>query len=124
MRVPTQTPGPTAHLRASGLSLAPVCGNDLILHLQLQQQVRVEYEEKLRALNMEVQEMVKNYTKASSPGEPQTGKEAGQSIPEGEQGFTDQLEVNIPVAEVSRLTLAMTEPLGAGMDVEIEESIF
>ncbi|NXT08045.1 PLCB2 phosphodiesterase, partial [Prunella fulvescens] len=91
---------------------------------QLQQQVRVEYEEKLRALNMEVQEMVKNYTKASFPGEPQTGKEAGQSIPEGEQGSTDLLEANIPVAEVSRLTLAMTEPLGAGMDVEIEESIF
>uniref|UniRef100_A0A8C5NM67 1-phosphatidylinositol 4,5-bisphosphate phosphodiesterase n=1 Tax=Junco hyemalis TaxID=40217 RepID=A0A8C5NM67_JUNHY len=91
---------------------------------QLQQQVRVEYEEKLKALNMEVQEMVKNYTKASFPGEPQTGKEAGQSIPEGEQGSTDQLEANIPVAEVSRLTLAMTEPSGAAMDVEIEESIF
>ncbi|NWT74651.1 PLCB2 phosphodiesterase, partial [Prunella himalayana] len=92
--------------------------------IQLQQQVRVEYEEKLRALNMEVQEMVKNYTKASFPGESQTEKETGQSIPEGEQGSTDQLEANIPVAEVSRLTLAMTEPLGAGMDVEIEESIF
>ncbi|NWV46335.1 PLCB2 phosphodiesterase, partial [Daphoenositta chrysoptera] len=90
---------------------------------QLQQQVRVEYEEKLRALNMEVQEMVKNYTKASFPGEPQTGQEVGRSIPEGEQDSTDQLEANIPVAEVSRLTLAMTEPLGAGMDVEIEESI-
>ncbi|NXL81645.1 PLCB2 phosphodiesterase, partial [Leptocoma aspasia] len=91
---------------------------------QLQQQVRVEYEEKLRALNMEVQEMVKNYTKASFPGEPQTGKEAGQSIPEGEQGSTDQLEANVPVAEVPRHALAMTEPSGAGMDVEIEESIF
>ncbi|NXS84252.1 PLCB2 phosphodiesterase, partial [Erpornis zantholeuca] len=90
---------------------------------QLQQQVQVEYEEKLRTLNMEVQEMVKNYTKASFPGEPQTGKEAGRSIPEGEQGSTDQLEASIPVAQVSRLTLAMTEPLGAGMDVEIEESI-
>ncbi|NWV29947.1 PLCB2 phosphodiesterase, partial [Origma solitaria] len=91
---------------------------------QLQQQVLVEYEEKLRALKMEVQEIVKNYIKASFPGEPQTGKEAGQSIPEGEQGSTDQLEPNIPVAEVSRLTLAMTEPSGAGIDVEIEESIF
>ncbi|NWS31738.1 PLCB2 phosphodiesterase, partial [Polioptila caerulea] len=90
---------------------------------QLQQQVRVEYEEKLRALNMEVQEMVKNYTKASFPGEPQTGKDTGQSIPERTQGSTDQLEANILVAEVSRLTLAMTESLGAGMDVEIEESI-
>lgn len=78
----------------------------------------------MRALSMEVQEMVKNYTKAGFPGQPKTGKEAGQSIPEGEKGSTDQLEANIPVAEVSRLTLAMTEPLGAGMDVEIEESIF
>ncbi|NXU16057.1 PLCB2 phosphodiesterase, partial [Pardalotus punctatus] len=91
---------------------------------QLQQQVLVEYEEKLRALKMEVQEIVKNYIKASFPGEPQTAKEAGQSISEEEQGSTDQLEANIPVAEVLRLTLAMTEPLGAGMDVEIEESIF
>ncbi|NWV62679.1 PLCB2 phosphodiesterase, partial [Malurus elegans] len=91
---------------------------------QLQQQVVMEYEEKLRALKMEVQEIVKSYTSASFPGEPQTGKEAGQSIPEGEQGSPDQLEANIPVAEVSRLTLAMTETLGAGMDVEIEESVF
>ncbi|NXB97731.1 PLCB2 phosphodiesterase, partial [Orthonyx spaldingii] len=90
---------------------------------QLQQQVQVEYEEKLRALNVEVQEMVKNYTKASFPGETQTGKEAGWSTPEGEQGPADQLEANEPGAEVSRLTLAMTEPLGAGRDVEIEESI-
>ncbi|NWW02688.1 PLCB2 phosphodiesterase, partial [Oreocharis arfaki] len=91
---------------------------------QLQQQVQVEYEEKLRALNMEVQEMVKNYTKTSFPGEPQMGKEAGGSIPEEEQGSTDQLEANIIAAEVSRLTVAMTEPSGAGRDVEIEESIF
>ncbi|NXO23402.1 PLCB2 phosphodiesterase, partial [Cisticola juncidis] len=90
---------------------------------QLQQQARMEYEEKVRALNMEVQEMVKNYTKASFPGESQTGKEVGQNIPEAEQDFTDQLEANIPVAEVSRLTQTMTEPLGAGTDVEIEESI-
>ncbi|NXE98759.1 PLCB2 phosphodiesterase, partial [Menura novaehollandiae] len=91
---------------------------------QLQQQAVAEYEEKLRALNREVQEMVKNYTKDSFPGEPQTGKEAGWSISEGEQDSADQLEANIPVEEVSRLTLAMTEPLGAGMDVEIEESVF
>lgn len=84
----------------------------------------MEYEEKLRALNVEVQEIVKNYTKAGFPGEPKTGKEACQSIPEGEQGSTDQLEANIPVAEVSRLTVAMTAALGAGTDVEIEESIF
>ncbi|NWW70684.1 PLCB2 phosphodiesterase, partial [Climacteris rufus] len=92
--------------------------------IELQLQALAEYEEKLRALTVEVQEMVKNYMKASFPGEPQPGKEAGWSIPEGEQGSTDQLEANIPVAEVSRLRLAVTEPSGAEMDVEIEESIF
>ncbi|NXK93129.1 PLCB2 phosphodiesterase, partial [Formicarius rufipectus] len=90
---------------------------------QLQQQALVEYEEKVRALKTEVQEMVKNYTKAGFPVEPQTWQ-AGQSIPKGEQGSTDQLEANIPVAEVSRLTLAVPESPGAGMDVEIEESVF
>ncbi|NWI58142.1 PLCB2 phosphodiesterase, partial [Calyptomena viridis] len=91
---------------------------------QLQQQALVEYEEKLRALNIEVQEMVKNYTKANLPAEPHTGKQAGLSIPEGEQGSAARLEANTPVAVVSRLTLAMPKPPGAGTDVEIEESIF
>ncbi|XP_027552152.1 1-phosphatidylinositol 4,5-bisphosphate phosphodiesterase beta-2 isoform X1 [Neopelma chrysocephalum] len=90
---------------------------------QLQQQALEEYEEKVRALNMEVQEMVKNYTKAGFPAEPRTGQ-AGQSVPEGERGSPDQLETNVPVAEVSGLTLAMPELPGAGTDVEIEESVF
>ncbi|NXG20833.1 PLCB2 phosphodiesterase, partial [Grallaria varia] len=89
---------------------------------QLQQQALAEYEEKVRALNMEVQEMVKNYTKTGFPAEPQTGQ-AGQSVSEGKQGSTDQLEANIPTAEVSRLTLTMPEAPGAGMDVEFEESV-
>ncbi|KAJ7398574.1 1-phosphatidylinositol 4,5-bisphosphate phosphodiesterase beta-2 [Pitangus sulphuratus] len=90
---------------------------------QLQQQALAEYEEKVRALNTEVQEMVKNYTKATFPTEPQTGQ-AGRSVPEGEQSSPDPLEANITVAEVSRLTLAMPELPGAGTDVEIEESVF
>ncbi|XP_075019709.1 1-phosphatidylinositol 4,5-bisphosphate phosphodiesterase beta-2 isoform X1 [Calonectris borealis] len=90
---------------------------------QLQQEALAEYEEKLKSLNMEVQEMVKNYAKAGFPGEPETQKEAAPRVPEGEQGSTEQLEEKIPVAEVSRLTVAMPEPPGAGTDVEIEESI-
>ncbi|NXH67758.1 PLCB2 phosphodiesterase, partial [Hydrobates tethys] len=90
---------------------------------QLQQEALAEYEEKLKSLNMEVQEMVKNYTKAGFPGEPETQKEAVPSVPEGEKGSTEQVEEKIPVAEVSRLTIAMPEPPGAGTDVEIEESI-
>ncbi|NXS72079.1 PLCB2 phosphodiesterase, partial [Pandion haliaetus] len=91
---------------------------------QLQQEALAEYEEKLKTLNMEVQEMVKNYAKPGFPGEPEMQKEAVQSIPEGEQGSTEQLKDKIPVAEVSRLTIAVPEPPGAETDAEIEESIF
>ncbi|XP_069660464.1 1-phosphatidylinositol 4,5-bisphosphate phosphodiesterase beta-2 isoform X3 [Haliaeetus albicilla] len=91
---------------------------------QLQQEALAEYEEKLKTLNMEVQEMVKNYAKPGFPGEPEMQKEAVQSVPEGEQGSTEQLKEKIPVAEVSRLTIAVPEPPGAETDVEIEESIF
>ncbi|KAM6074351.1 1-phosphatidylinositol 4,5-bisphosphate phosphodiesterase beta-2 isoform 2-T2 [Chlamydotis macqueenii] len=91
--------------------------------IQLQQEALAEYEEKVKSLNMEVQEMVKNYTRAGFPGEPETQKEAVHSFPKG-QGSTEQLEEKMPVAAVSRLTIAMAEPLGAGTDVEIEESRF
>ncbi|NXT52299.1 PLCB2 phosphodiesterase, partial [Pluvianellus socialis] len=90
---------------------------------QLQQEALAEWEKKLRSLNMEVQEMVKNYAKAGFPGEPETQKEEVQSVPEGEQGSTEQLEEKIPVAEVSRLMIAVPEPPGAKTGVEIEESI-
>jgi len=92
--------------------------------LQLQQEALAEYEEKLKSLNMEVQEMVKNYAKAGFPGGPQTQKEAVQSVPEREQGSAEQLEEKIPVAEVSRLLIAVPERPGAATDVKIEESIF
>uniref|UniRef100_A0A663M0F3 1-phosphatidylinositol 4,5-bisphosphate phosphodiesterase n=1 Tax=Athene cunicularia TaxID=194338 RepID=A0A663M0F3_ATHCN len=83
------------------------------LCLQLQQEALAEYEEKLKTLNMEVQEMVKNYTKAGFPGEPETQKEAVQGLPEGEGGSNEQQEEKIPVAEVSRLTVALPLPPGA-----------
>ncbi|XP_030339433.1 1-phosphatidylinositol 4,5-bisphosphate phosphodiesterase beta-2 isoform X1 [Strigops habroptila] len=91
---------------------------------QLQQEAQAEYEEKLKSLNMEVQEMVKNYAKAGFPGEPETPKEPVQSVPEGEQGSTQQQEEKVPVGEVSRLTIASPEPPGAETEVEIEESVF
>ncbi|NXX22379.1 PLCB2 phosphodiesterase, partial [Podargus strigoides] len=89
---------------------------------QLQQEAVAEYEEKLQRLNVEVQELVKNYARAGFPGEPETQREAAQSAPTGEQGSAGQVEEKLPVAEVSGLTLAMPGPPGA--DVEIEESIF
>uniref|UniRef100_A0A8C4UUR9 1-phosphatidylinositol 4,5-bisphosphate phosphodiesterase n=1 Tax=Falco tinnunculus TaxID=100819 RepID=A0A8C4UUR9_FALTI len=91
---------------------------------QLQQDALAEYEEKLKSLAVEVQSMMKNYAKAGFSGEPETQKQAVQSIPEGGQGSTEQLEEKIPVAEVSRLTTAMPEPPGAETDGEIEESRF
>ncbi|NXJ77507.1 PLCB2 phosphodiesterase, partial [Trogon melanurus] len=91
---------------------------------QLQQEALVEYEENLRSLNMEVQEMVKSYIRAGFPDTPETQEEAAQSVPEGEQGSAEQLEEKMPVAEVSRLTIAVPVPPGAETDVEIEESRF
>ncbi|KAM6308749.1 1-phosphatidylinositol 4,5-bisphosphate phosphodiesterase beta-2 [Aegotheles albertisi] len=90
---------------------------------QLQQEAQAEYEEKLKRLTVEVQEMVKFYTKAGCPGEPETEQEAVQSVPQGEQGSTAQLEEKMPVAEVSRVTTALPEHPGAGTDGEVEESI-
>uniref|UniRef100_A0A8B9S652 1-phosphatidylinositol 4,5-bisphosphate phosphodiesterase n=1 Tax=Apteryx owenii TaxID=8824 RepID=A0A8B9S652_APTOW len=89
-----------------------------------QQEALMEYKEKLKSLNMEVQEVVKNYAKAVFPGEPEIEKEAVLSTTEEEQGSAEQLEEKIPVAEVSRLTIAMAEPSGAEAAVEIEESRF
>ncbi|XP_069713277.1 1-phosphatidylinositol 4,5-bisphosphate phosphodiesterase beta-2-like isoform X1 [Phaenicophaeus curvirostris] len=91
---------------------------------QLQQDALAEYEEKLKRLSVEVQEMVKSYARGGFPGEPETRKEAAQSVPEGEQGPTERLEEKIVVAEVSRLPFATPGPPGAKTDVEIEESRF
>ncbi|NXY49570.1 PLCB2 phosphodiesterase, partial [Ceuthmochares aereus] len=91
---------------------------------QLQQEARAEYEEKLRRLSLEVQELVKNCTRGGFPGEPETRKEAVRSVPEGEQGPTDRLEEKILGAEGSRLTFATPGPSAAKTEVEIEESIF
>uniref|UniRef100_A0A8C8AFF8 1-phosphatidylinositol 4,5-bisphosphate phosphodiesterase n=1 Tax=Otus sunia TaxID=257818 RepID=A0A8C8AFF8_9STRI len=90
---------------------------------QLQQEALAEYEEKLKTLNMEVQEMVKNYTKAGFSGEPETQKEAVQGLPEEEGGSTEQQEEKMPVAEVSRVTVALPMPPGAETSIKIEESI-
>lgn len=91
--------------------------------MQLQQEAAAEYEEKLRGLTVEVQEMVKNCVKEVFPDGLEIQKEAVLSIPVEEQSSTKQLEEKIPGAEVSRLTAAMAEPPGAETDVTIEESI-
>lgn len=91
--------------------------------MQLQQEAVAEYEEKLKTLTVEVQEMVKNYMKEVFPDGPEIQKEAVLSIPVEEQGSTKQLEEKIPGAEVPRLTAATTEPPGAETDINIEESI-
>nr|XP_009669134.1 PREDICTED: 1-phosphatidylinositol 4,5-bisphosphate phosphodiesterase beta-2 [Struthio camelus australis] len=92
---------------------------------QLQQEALVEYKEKLKSLYMEVQEMtVKNYAKVVFPGEPEIQKEAILSTTEEEQSSAEQLEEQIPVAEVSRLRIAMAEPSGAEAAAETEESRF
>ncbi|NXG76797.1 PLCB2 phosphodiesterase, partial [Baryphthengus martii] len=90
---------------------------------QLQQEALAEYQEKLKTLNKEVQEMVRNYAKAGFPGVPETQKEAARSIPEGEQGSTEQQGEKTPVAEVSRLRISTAETLGAEPEVEIEASV-
>ncbi|XP_064019631.1 1-phosphatidylinositol 4,5-bisphosphate phosphodiesterase beta-2 isoform X2 [Pogoniulus pusillus] len=90
---------------------------------QLQQEALAEYEEKLKSLNMEVREMVKNYAKAGFPGVPQTQEEEVQRLPEREQGSAEQQKEKAPAAEVSRLKGAMAEPPGAEPDVEIEATI-
>ncbi|NXJ67995.1 PLCB2 phosphodiesterase, partial [Rostratula benghalensis] len=91
---------------------------------QLQQEALAEYEEKLRSLSLEVQEMVKNYARAGFPGVPETQKEADQSIPEGEQGSREHLEEKVAVAEVPGPAAALPEPPGADSDAETEESVF
>ncbi|NXD14503.1 PLCB2 phosphodiesterase, partial [Nothocercus nigrocapillus] len=91
---------------------------------QLQQEARVEYKEKLKSLNTEVQEMVKNCAKTAFPGEPPMQKEAALSTTEEERGSAEQQAENIPGAEVSGLAIATAEPSGAEAAVEIEESRF
>ncbi|KAI6068159.1 1-phosphatidylinositol 4,5-bisphosphate phosphodiesterase beta-2 isoform X2 [Aix galericulata] len=88
---------------------------------QLQQEAVAEYEEKLKSLNAEVQEIMKNCAKVVFPEEPEMWNEAVLSIPKEEQHSTEQLEKKIPVAEVSRLTIAMPEPPETETDSNIEE---
>ncbi|NWX43213.1 PLCB2 phosphodiesterase, partial [Steatornis caripensis] len=90
---------------------------------QLQREALAEYEEKLKNLNAEVQEMVKNYAKAGFPGEPEPRQEAVQGVPEGQQGSTGRPEEKVPVAEVSGPAIAVPEPPGAEPEGESEESV-
>ncbi|XP_061855146.1 1-phosphatidylinositol 4,5-bisphosphate phosphodiesterase beta-2 isoform X2 [Colius striatus] len=89
---------------------------------QLRREAWAEYQERLKSLSMEVQEVVRNYTKRGFPGEPETQEEAAQSVPE--QGSAQQLETKTPVAEALAVPGATPQPPGAATDAEIEESRF
>ncbi|NXS51993.1 PLCB2 phosphodiesterase, partial [Brachypteracias leptosomus] len=89
---------------------------------QLQQEALAEYEEKLKTLSLEVQEMVKSYTKTGFPRVPGTQEEAAQSVPEGGQGSEEQGEEKPPGAELSRLRIAPVPP-GAEPEVEVEATM-
>uniref|UniRef100_A0A8C3HJ60 1-phosphatidylinositol 4,5-bisphosphate phosphodiesterase n=1 Tax=Chrysemys picta bellii TaxID=8478 RepID=A0A8C3HJ60_CHRPI len=69
-----------------------------------------EYEEKVKTLSMEVQDLASNCVKVCFPLEANIKKEeALNTISEGKQGSKDQPEGKIPVAEISGLETSMAE---------------
>uniref|UniRef100_A0A8C8RMW2 1-phosphatidylinositol 4,5-bisphosphate phosphodiesterase n=1 Tax=Pelusios castaneus TaxID=367368 RepID=A0A8C8RMW2_9SAUR len=75
---------------------------------QLQKKALTEYEEKLKALSMEVQDLARNCVKVCFPLEANIKKEeALNAISEGEQGTKNQPEG--AVAEMSELETSMAE---------------
>ncbi|KYO28337.1 1-phosphatidylinositol 4,5-bisphosphate phosphodiesterase beta-2 [Alligator mississippiensis] len=91
---------------------------------QLQQEALAEYKEKMKTLNMEVQDMVKNCLKVCFPLEPDIRKEEVLNASEGEQGTKEQLEEKIPVAEMSRLELSKAETQDEEISAQNQESKF
>ncbi|NXX74409.1 PLCB2 phosphodiesterase, partial [Urocolius indicus] len=89
---------------------------------QLRREAWAEYQERLKSLSTEVQELVRNYMKRGFPGEPETQEEAAQSVLE--QGSAQQLEAKAPVVEALGIPGATSEPPGAATEAEIEESRF
>ncbi|XP_067414267.1 1-phosphatidylinositol 4,5-bisphosphate phosphodiesterase beta-2 isoform X2 [Emydura macquarii macquarii] len=78
---------------------------------QLQKVALAEYEEKVKTLTMEVQDLVRNCVKVCFPLEANIKKEeALNATSEGEQGTNDQPEGKIPVAEMSELETSTAEP--------------
>uniref|UniRef100_A0A8C3P664 1-phosphatidylinositol 4,5-bisphosphate phosphodiesterase n=1 Tax=Chrysemys picta bellii TaxID=8478 RepID=A0A8C3P664_CHRPI len=77
---------------------------------QLQKEALAEYEEKVKTLSMEVQDLASNCVKVCFPLEANIKKEeALNTISEGKQGSKDQPEGKIPVAEISGLETSMAE---------------
>ncbi|XP_039390774.1 1-phosphatidylinositol 4,5-bisphosphate phosphodiesterase beta-2 isoform X2 [Mauremys reevesii] len=77
---------------------------------QLQKDALAEYEEKMKTLSMEVQDLVRNCVKVCFPLEANIKKEeALNASSEGKQGSKDQSEGKVPVAEISGLETSMAE---------------
>ncbi|KAM9147969.1 1-phosphatidylinositol 4,5-bisphosphate phosphodiesterase beta-2 isoform 3-T3 [Pangshura tecta] len=77
---------------------------------QLRKDALAEYEEKMKTLSMEVQDLVRNCMKVCFPLEADVKKEeALNTSSEGKQGSKDQSEGKIPVAEISGLETSMAE---------------
>ncbi|XP_044869116.1 1-phosphatidylinositol 4,5-bisphosphate phosphodiesterase beta-2 isoform X1 [Mauremys mutica] len=77
---------------------------------QLQKDALAEYEEKMKTLSMEVQDLVRNCVKVCFPLEAKIKKEeALNASSEGKQGSKDQSEGKVPVAEISGLETSMAE---------------
>lgn len=82
-----------------------------------------EYEEKVKTLSMEVQDLARNCVKICFPLEANIKKEeALNASSEGKQGSKDQPEGKIPGAEISWLETSMAETsIAQTQKVELSE---
>uniref|UniRef100_A0A452HYQ1 1-phosphatidylinositol 4,5-bisphosphate phosphodiesterase n=2 Tax=Gopherus agassizii TaxID=38772 RepID=A0A452HYQ1_9SAUR len=77
---------------------------------QLQKEALAEYEEKMKILSMEVQDLVRNCVKVCFPLEANIKKEeALNTSSEEKQGYKDQSEGKVPVTEISGLETSRAE---------------
>uniref|UniRef100_A0A8C0GHQ1 1-phosphatidylinositol 4,5-bisphosphate phosphodiesterase n=1 Tax=Chelonoidis abingdonii TaxID=106734 RepID=A0A8C0GHQ1_CHEAB len=77
---------------------------------QLQKEALAEYEEKMKILSMEVQDLIRNCVKVCFPLEANIKKEeALNASSEGKRGSKNQSEGKAPVAEISGLETSMAE---------------
>ncbi|XP_030415315.1 1-phosphatidylinositol 4,5-bisphosphate phosphodiesterase beta-2 isoform X4 [Gopherus evgoodei] len=77
---------------------------------QLQKEALAEYEEKMKILSMEVQDLVRNCVKVCFPLEANIKKEeALNTSSEEKQGYKDQSEGKVPVTEISGLETSRPE---------------
>lgn len=100
------------------LGAATGCVPQLLSFLQLQQEALAEYEEKMKAVSAEVQDLVKNCVKACFPLETEMAKEeALNAASEGDETLKTQLQENNLMSESTQPETHMAEN-----DLELEES--